>query len=188
MMGSSSFRMPSLAIVVFTALAIGAAVLMATAIASLREVHPSTWAAIALAFAWALISMIIAGTYAIATGRRVGRWLESRRGTVVSVDPLGQNRTGFELRGPGAEIVGAEDVAVTNKVPAVLLVLSSIALAIFLFWCWRSGRTTGYGTLIAELLPFYMMNWARNAWPRFPETNDSCDISDGVPEEEPFEF
>jgi hypothetical protein len=52
-----------------------------------------------LAFAWALISMIIAGTYAIATGRRVGRWLESRRGTtIVRADPLGQDRTGFELK------------------------------------------------------------------------------------------
>jgi hypothetical protein len=45
-------------------------------------------------------------------------------------------------------------------------VLSSIALASFLIWFWRSGRTTGYGTLFAELLPFYMFNWARNAWPR----------------------
>jgi hypothetical protein len=51
-MGSSPFRMPSPAVVVFTVLAIGAAVLIATTIASLREVHPSTWAAIALAFAW----------------------------------------------------------------------------------------------------------------------------------------
>jgi hypothetical protein len=111
-----------------------------------------------LAFAWALISMVVTGTYAIATGHHAGRRHISRRGTTtVRADPLGLNSTGFELRGPGAEVAGAEDVAVTSKVPAVVLVLSSIVLASFLGWFWRSGRTTGYGTLVAELLPFYML-------------------------------
>jgi hypothetical protein len=153
--------------VVFTVLTIGAAILVATAIEPLRAARPSTWAAIALAFAWALISMVVTGTYAIATGRRVGEWHVSRKGTTtVRADPLGVNSTGFELRGPGAEIAAGEDIAVASKVPTVLLVLSSIVLATFLLWLWRSGRATGYGTLIAELLPYYMLNWARNAWPR----------------------
>jgi hypothetical protein len=166
-MSSSSSRILSPAVVVFTAFAIGAAIFIATAIGPLRVARPSTWVAIALALAWALISMIVAGTCAIATGRSVGRWHMSRRGTtMVSVDPLGLNRTGFDLHGPGAEVAGGEDVEVTSKVPAVLLVLSSIALATFLLWLWRSGRATGYGTLVAELLPYCMLNWARNAWPR----------------------
>jgi len=167
MMSSSPSRILSPAVVVFTVLTVGAAILVVTAIEPLRAARPSTWAAVALAFAWALISMVVTGTYAIATGRRVGRWHMSRKGTTtVRADPLDVNSTGFELRGPGAEIAGVEDVAVANKVPTVLLMLSSILLAIFLLWLWRLGRTTGYGTLIAELLPFYMLNWARNAWPR----------------------
>jgi hypothetical protein len=157
----------SLAVVVFTVFTICAAILIATAIGSLRAPRPSTWAPIALAFAWAVMSMVVTGTYAIATGRRVGRSHFNRRGTTtVGADPLGLNSTGFELRGPGAEMAGAEEVAVTSKVPAILLALSSIALVTFLLWLWRSGRTTGYGTLVAQLLPFYMFNWARNAWPR----------------------
>lgn len=140
---------------------------IATVIDALRNPQPSTWAAIAFAFAWALMSMVIAGTYAIATGHRAGSW-QLRRKVMMTVraDPPGQNRTDFELRGPGVEAAGMEDVAVASKVPAGLLVLSSIGLAIALFWLWRSGKTTGYGTLLGELLPFYMLNWARNAWPR----------------------
>jgi hypothetical protein len=167
MMSSSPSRILSLAVVVFTAFSIGAAILIATAVQSLAAARPSTWAAIASAFAWALISMVVTGTYAVATGRHVGRWHMSRKGTTtVSVDPLGLNRTGFELSGPGAEAAGMEEVAVASKVPAVLLVLSSVVLAAFLLWFWRSGRTTGYGTLLAELLACNMLNWARNAWPR----------------------
>jgi hypothetical protein len=166
-MRSWSARILSPAVVVFTAFTICAAILITTAIGSLRAPRPSTWAPIALAFAWAVISMVVTGTYAIATGRRVGRSHMGRKGTTtVRADPLGLNSTGFELRGPGAEIAGAEDVAVTSKVPAVLLVLSSIALAVFLLWFWRSGRTTGYGTLVSEWLPFIMLSWARNAWPK----------------------
>jgi hypothetical protein len=167
MMSSWPARILSPAVVVFTVFTICAAILIATAIGSLRAPRPSTWAPIALAFAWAVTSMVVTGTYAIATGRRVGRSHMRRKGTTtVRTDPLGLDSSGFELHGPGAEMADAEDVAVASKVPAVLLVLSSIALASFLFWFWRSGRTTGYGTFFAEFLPFYMINWARNAWPR----------------------
>ncbi len=166
-MSSRPSRILSPAVVVFTAFTIAAAILIITAIKSLGAAHPSTWAPSALAFAWALISMVVTGTYAIVTGRHAGRSHISRKGTTtVGADPGGPNSAGLELRGPGAEIAGTEDVAVTSKVPAVLLALSSIVLASFLLWLWRSGRTTGYGTFFAQLLPFYMLNWARNAWPR----------------------
>jgi hypothetical protein len=166
-MNSWSSRILSPAVVVFTVFTICAAILIATAIGSLRAPHPSTWAPIAFAFAWAVMSMVVSGTYAIATGRRAGRSYVSRKGaTTVGADPLGLNRTGFELHGPGAEMAAAEDVAVTSKVPAILLALSSIALVTFLLWLWRSGQATGYGTLVSQLLPFYMLNWTRNAWPR----------------------
>jgi Ca2+/Na+ antiporter len=166
-MESSRSLKLSPAVVMFTVLAIGAAILIALALMGLRDTRPSTGVAIAVAFAWGLISMIVTGTYAIATGRRVGMQFAVRKGTTtVRADPLGQDNTGVELSGPGVEAAGEENVAITNKVPAVLLVLSSIALVFFLLWLWRSGWATGYGTLVSQFMPFYMLNWARNAWPR----------------------
>src|SRR5258708_15119839 len=103
------------------------------AINSLGSAHPSSWAPSALAFAWALISMVVTGTYAIVTGRHAGRSHISRKGTTtVGADPGGPNSAVSELRGPGAALAVTQAVPVASKRPAALLALSSLVLATLL--------------------------------------------------------
>src|SRR5260370_25615859 len=111
MMSSRPSRILSPAVVVFTAFTIAAAILIITAIKSLGAAHPSTWAPTALAFAWALISMVVTGTYGIVTVRHAARsHISRKRTTTVRAEPGGPNSAGLELRGPAAEIAGTEDV------------------------------------------------------------------------------
>ena len=107
---------------------------------------PSTPLATVLAFAWALITMIVSGTYAIATGKRIRSLAQTSR----------------EL-----------DVHVRSYVPAIINGASSIGLAVFVVALRTHGYSTLYGTAIGLLVPCYMIGWTWNSWPRAARRADS---------------
>ena len=137
---------------------------------------PSTPLACVIGFAWACVTMIVSGSYAIATGRSFRARSRTQRGQVrLHSNAADPSKPDFNLTGPGGTAAGELDVHVTSYVPAIINGVSAVGLAVFVVAMRTHGYSTLYGTAIGLLMPCYMVGWAWNSWPRVRRASRSYD-------------
>lgn len=156
-----------------TFLIVGSLILVVTIAMGALGIHlyktnaTATGMAATVTFAWAFGSMFISMLLVIMTGGRGTKGRVGMRTGRVSVR-LDNRSPGSSARieGRGVEAEGEAGTRITSRIPSLFLVVSSIGLALLGLFLFGRHRLDAIGCGLFIVVVFYIVNWARQAWPR----------------------